>query len=421
MDKAQDLQTEQLPQEPLKSLDQIEAADLVVGILADLSQDGVAELCGALRTLQGNPKILVLQSFPVTPSTSAESSQESPSIFLLPWALQAQNLSSAPFETVSTAYNSIVTLGEKVGARGCCLIVSHFESPASHWICQLVAPLLDGTADFVAPRYAFRKFEGLLNSSIISPLTRSLYGRRMQSPMGPDFGLSQQLFHTFLSGSAQNGDRSGGVNMLAALAPRVACGNFRISQAYLGARTYPPADWTIVSALLSQVLGPIFLVMEKTAACWQKARNSTPIRTLNEPAPVPQTTANVEIGHLVNSFQLGVRDLQEIWSLVLPPATLIELRKLSRLAPEQFRLPDELWARIIYDFALAHRLRTINRDHLLRSLTPLYLGWVASYAREMESSDSNAAEQRLERLAVAFETAKPYLVSRWRWPDRFNP
>src|SRR6185437_9473175 len=135
-----------------------------------------------------------------------------------------------------------------------------------------------------------------------------------------------QLFHTFLSGSAQNGDRSGGVNMLAALAPRVACGNFRISQAYLGARTYPPADWTIVSALLSQVLGPIFLVMEKTAACWQKARNSTPIRTLNEPAPVPQTTANVEIGHLVNSFQLGVRDLQEIWSLVLPPATLIELR-----------------------------------------------------------------------------------------------
>jgi len=421
MDEAQGLQAEQVPQEPVKSIEQIDAADLVVGILADLPQDSVAELCNSLQTLQGNPRIVVLQSFPATVSTTAASSSQAPSISLLPWALEGQNLSSAPLETVSNAYNSIVTVSEKIGARGCCLVVSRLESPPSRWICQLTGPLLDGTSDFVAPRYAFRKFEGLLNSSIISPLTRSLYGRRVQNPMGPDFGLSQQLFHTFLSGGAQNGDRSSGVNMLAALVPRVACGNFRLSQAYLGARTFPPADWTIVSALLSQVLGPIFLAMEKNAACWQKARNSTPVKTLNDPTPVPQTTANVEIGHLVNSFQLGVRDLQEIWSLVLPPATLLELRKLSRLAPEQFRLPDDLWARIVYDFALAHRLRTINRDHLLRSLTPLYLGWVASYAREMETSDSLAAEQRLERLAVAFEAGKPYLVSRWRWPDRFNP
>ncbi len=421
MDEAQDLQAEQVPQEPVKSIEQIEAADLVVGILADLPQDATVDLCNALRSLQGSPRVVVLQNFPATVAMGVETASEGPSIFLLPWALQEQNLSTAPFETVSAAYNSVVAVSEKVGARGCCAIVSHLESPPSRWICQLTGPLLDGTADFVAPRYAFRKFEGLLNSSIISPLTRSLYGKRIQNPMGPDFGLSQQLFHTFLGGGAQNGDRGRGVNLLAALVPRVACGTFRVSQAYLGARTYPPADWTIVSSLLSQVLGPIFVAMEKSAACWQKARTSTPVKTLNEPMPVPQTTANVEIGHLVNSFQLGVRDLQEIWSLVLPPATLLDLRKLSRLAPEQFRLPDELWARIVYDFALAHRLRTMNRDHLLRSLTPLYLGWVASYAREMESSDSIAAEQRLERLAVAFEVGKPYLVSRWRWPDRFNP
>ena len=24
-------------------------------------------------------------------------------------------------------------------------------------------------------------------------------------------------------------------------------------------------------------------------------------------------------------------------------------------------------------------------------------------------------------VAAAFEADKPYLVSRWRWPDRFNP
>jgi hypothetical protein len=84
-------------------------------------------------------------------------------------------------------------------------------------------------------------------------------------------------------------------------------------------------------------------------------------------------------------------------------------------------MPDEFWVRIIYDFALGHRLRTISRDHLLRAMTPLYLAWVASYALELETAGAAAVAQRLEQLSVAYETAKPYFLSRWRWPDRFNP
>ena len=86
-----------------------------------------------------------------------------------------------------------------------------------------------------------------------------------------------------------------------------------------------------------------------------------------------------------------------------------------------FRLPDDLWARIVYDFALAHRLRIMNRDHLLRAMTPVYLAWVASYTLEVGTAAPTAIEYRLERLGAAFESQKPYLVSRWRWPDRFNP
>ena len=123
---------------------------------------------------------------------------------------------------------------------------------------------------------------------------------------------------------------------------------------------------------------------------------------------------------MIESFQLGTRNLQDIWSLVLPPASLLGLRKLAVLSQGQFRIPDELWVRIVYDFALGHRQRAISRDHLLRAMTPLYLGWVASYALELETAGESAVEQRLERLALAYEAAKPYLVSRWRWPDRFN-
>ena len=107
--------------------------------------------------------------------------------------------------------------------------------------------------------------------------------------------------------------------------------------------------------------------------------------------------------------------------MILPPTTLLELRRMSRLTQDQFRFPDQVWARTVYDFALGHRLRTISRDHLLRSFTPLYLGWIASYAQEMQTAGATEADLRIERVAKAFEDNKSYLVSRWRWPDRFNP
>ena len=113
--------------------------------------------------------------------------------------------------------------------------------------------------------------------------------------------------------------------------------------------------------------------------------------------------------------------LQDVWGLILPPTTLLELRRLSRLPQDQFRLPDQVWVRIVYDFALGHRLRTISRDHLLRSITPLYLGWIASFVLETQTVGLEEVEARIERLSKAYEDNKSYLVSRWRWPDRFNP
>jgi hypothetical protein len=359
------------------------------------------------------------------PSISQAEASDAPAqdslLSLIPWPLGEQNLAAAPIDGLLMAYQSIFAISQKLGVRGCCVIASNLQHEPSKWICQLTEPVLDSEFDLVAPCYARRKFEGLLNNSIVSPLMRSLYGKRIQNPLGPDVGISQRLFQRLLA-PYQNGRPPGsGLQLLASLAPQAICDSLQVCQAYLGARVYPPFDWTNASSLLAEILTPVFLAMERNAACWQRVRTSAPVAALNEPTSVPQTTGSVEIGRLLDSFQLGNRDLQEIWRLVLPPTTLLELKRLTRLPADNFAFPDELWVRIIYDFALACRLRTINRDHLLRSLTPLYLGWVASYAREMESAETTTVERRLERLSLAYETGKPYLVSRWRWPDRFNP
>ena len=238
--------------------------------------------------------------------------------------------------------------------------------------------------------------------------------------MGPDFGLSGNLLRQIVK---QDSARKNGTerNALASIAAAAACGGYQVCEAQLGVRTQRPTDWANLSSLLADVLGATFLEMEGNVAHWQSIRGSKSLPRFALPEAPPADTGTVDVHGMIETFQLGTQNLQDVWGVVLPPTTLLELRRLSRLPEDQFRIPDQLWVRIIYDFALGHRQRAISRDHLLRSITPLYLGWIASYALEMQTAGLAEADARIERLAKVYEDNKSYLVSRWRWPDRFNP
>jgi hypothetical protein len=255
----------------------------------------------------------------------------------------------------------------------------------------------------------------MINRAIVYPLVRALYGQPIRNPLGPDFGISSRLLQRVA------GAPRGRLHPLPSLAAEAVTNGMALCQAHLGPRVYANPELPNLSSLLAQVLGPLFLDVERYAAHWQRTRESRAIPEFGHPMYVAGPESSVDVSRLIDSFQLGARNLQEVWGIILPPSTLVELRKLSRGGPEAFRMPDVTWAHVVYDFALAHRVRTISRDQMLRALTPIYLGWVESYSLELENASPEAAEQRLERLCVAYEETKSYFVSRWRWPDRFNP
>ena len=47
---------------------------------------------------------------------------------------------------------------------------------------------------------------------------------------------------------------------------------------------------------------------------------------------------------MVETFQLGFRNLQEVWGLVLPPVTLLELKRLARVSVDRFHMPRYTWS-----------------------------------------------------------------------------
>src|SRR5258705_13777166 len=74
---------------------------------------------------------------------------------------------------------------------------------------------------------------------------------------------------------------------------------FQICEAFLGDRRTVASDWTNVSSVLAQFIGPLFLDMERNASFWQKIRNSQPIAKYGETAPVQEESPGPDVRRLI--------------------------------------------------------------------------------------------------------------------------
>ncbi len=323
---------------------------------------------------------------------------------------------SASWALTADDFLNAYRLAAENEARAILMLGPGSASLAPTALRDLANSVLLDSSDLAIPCYDLPPYAGLINSAILYPLTRALFASRARFPLAIDLGLSLRMAER-LAAAAQ---RFTAVNRGDALLwpiNEAAVASFTASEVDAGPRATPQPAETDINAILASVTGSLFADIDAKAAYWQRPRALPPPR---HPIPLaPSTDAPPDSAPMLDAFHLAYSNLREIWSLVLPPNTLLGLKRLSLAEGAAFHMPDGLWARIVFDFLLAYRLRTINRGHLLGALIPLYLAWVASHIN-ITASGTNP-ERHIEAVAAAFEADKSYLVSRWRWPDRFNP
>jgi glucosylglycerate synthase len=368
-----------------------------------------------------------------TPDSTAREAAASGPLRMIPYTPQAP----LPSGWLLTAVDFIDTykLMQENKSSACLLLGPEAQSLSPEALRALADSIQTEQHDLTIPHYELGPRDGLVNSAILYPVTRALFGTKPRFPLAIDLAFSSRMAER-LAAAAQKFTAAGQNAALLWPVAEAATASFSIAEVPAEERTLPPPDATDLNSLLAQVAGSLFADIDAKASFWQRARLAYSPRTSAAGATVAR--AEVESGNagetaegaempdvkpMLESFRLAYTNLHEIWSLVLPPNSLLGLKKLSSMPPASFLMPDSLWARIVYDFILAYRLRTINRSHLLGALTPLYLAWVASHLLLTSGTGPNSMEpeKHIETLAAAFEADKPYLVSRWRWPDRFNP
>jgi glycosyltransferase involved in cell wall biosynthesis len=312
-----------------------------------------------------------------------------------------------------SSFRTIFEAARLVNAKACAVVDSDLRSIAPEWVELLLRPVYEGGFDYVAPLYARHKFDGTITNSIVYPLTRALYGKRVRQPIGGDFGFSGELANFYLTKDVWETDvaRFGIDIWMTTLA--IAEG-YKVCQSYLGAKIHDAKDpGSDLGPMFTQVVSSVSTLMGEYEPLWKRVKESEAIPTFGFHYEVGLEPVSVNVEHMIGNFRLGAENLMEIWRRVILPETAPWLESIGRLSDEAFSFPEDLWVRIVYDFATAFHRGSVHREHLLKSMIPLYLGRVASFVKENQESPAREVEAKIESLCKVFEEMKSYLIERW--------
>jgi hypothetical protein len=310
---------------------------------------------------------------------------------------------------VRAIFEAMAQLGTRAGV----LLNSDVPSITPEWIDLLAGPVIGDGFDFVAPNYLRHRNAGMLDDFIAYPVTRALYGVEVRHPLAGESGFSGDLLRFWLAQPVWDGDVArAGVDLW--LTTTAIAEGFRIAQANLGVKARDRRSFLAPRRVFYQVVGTLFDLMERYAGRWQSVRSSAleippfygELR-YEEPAPVP-----LDVDWLFRAFKQGMGRYANVISRALAGKGVLPAAVRARAA---HRFSPELWAPVVYRFALAYHQGRANHEELLEALMALANGRVSAALWESEDLDAASYEQYVVRYqAGLFQSHKQLLTAGWQ-------
>jgi glycosyltransferase involved in cell wall biosynthesis len=320
-----------------------------------------------------------------------------------------------------SAFKAIFEMAVELNVDVCVVVDSDLRSITPEWVELLAGPILIKDYDYVAPYYSRHKYDGTITNSIVYPLTRTLYGKRVRQPIGGDFGFSRRIAKTFLKKEVWGTDVARyGIDIW--MTTIAISENFKICQSFLGSKIHDAKDPSQhLGPMFKQVVRTLFYLMTQYEDKWKNVISSRPTAMYGFHSEASPEPVNVILESMIEKFRFGVRENKDYWSSILPKETVEELEEIASLSLEKFDFPMSLWVKVVYDFALAYKNnRKIGSSEtegiiskLVTSLVPVYFGRTASFVLETKDMPTYEAEKVIESLCDEFEKMKPYLIQRW--------
>lgn len=315
------------------------------------------------------------------------------------------------------SFRRIFEIAHELKVKAVVVVDSDLRSITPEWIQLLAGPIIFKNFDYVAPLYTRHKYDGTITNSLIYPLTRALYGKRIRQPIGGEFGFSAKVLSDYVKKDIWDTDVAYyGIDIW--MTSVVLANDFKVCQSFLGAKIHNPKSVSTLAPMFKQIIGTIFSLAEENHEKWKKIKGSQDLSTFGFQARVIPEEVSQDFTQLFHSFQRGIRKFNFIWEEILKKETHQALEKIYSLSRKSFEFPPKLWVKIIYDYMLfyhrfKHTFIEMSLPLVLESMIPLYFGFIASFVLKTKNMNNQEAEEEIEKISLQFEKLKPYLIESW--------
>lgn len=313
------------------------------------------------------------------------------------------------------AVSAILDGALHLNAKAILILESQTRSIQPDWVAGLAAPILADQADLLKPRYTWPLPDGAMSDLLYYPFNRALWGLNLRHPAAGDFALSPRLALDVLHQDVWYTEVSkAGIDIW--LSTFAITEGYRVAQSALGEKIYSSrrpgkkANAAFVEAI-GTMLRQVHLRYDKRP----QPPRVTSIPTLTQFAPIidNQAVPVQDVDYLIEALALGWITYRRQWQRSMRPEHLAEVERLASQPNQRFYFPSDLWARIVYDFAVVYNKGDGDPDALTSALYPLYLGRLASFWTEVAGLTLIGREGTVSAQAVEFEEHLDYLEERW--------
>ncbi len=313
-----------------------------------------------------------------------------------------------------SAFQTIFEIADRLRAKVCIVVDSDLRSITPEWIQLLGEPIYRHNYGFVTPHYLRYKYDGTITNSIAYPLTRALYGQRTRQPIGGDFGICWALAKVFSQEDILGGENIHRFGIDIWMTTTAINEGFRVCQSTMGVKLHDPKDpGADLGPMFREVVGTIFEMMGKYETKWKVVHGSLSTDIFGTLKRAEPEQFAIDLHRLIEMFKDGFAKNEPLLERILPAGTFTEVKALTSPPAGIFDFPDELWVKVVYDFAVAYNWSGVDRGDVVDALMPLYFGRTGSFVIETEVMNNLEAEDQVEAIAEAFERLKPYLLERW--------
>lgn len=404
-----------------RRLRQIGSADLLIGIPTHRNGRTVGEVVDAvlagIQTYLGGYRIVLMNADGGSSDNTVRHFEDAE----LPDNVEPLWTEYAGSNGKGLAIRSIFEAASRLKVNACLVMEARAPGIKPEWLPALINPVLQGD-QIVMGCYHRNAYDASLTDNLVYPFLRVFLGADLREPLAGEFCVSGNLATDLAAFDVwETHVARFGVNVW--LAIHALTQHLHLAQVDLGYRGPGGGDpATLADPRYLHTFETLFRMLIVHRRIWMSLTQPVivPWRGLRAvPSQSPPPPDHREL--LWQAFHDGFDNYLEGWRAILQPETLDEVLALLSQPPGELSFPNELWAKVVYEFATVYNKGEGDPDRAVEALLPIFYARTASYITLSQGLSAPEREPLLQEMLDAFLAQRPYFCEIWEmyqdWDD----